>query len=336
MKYLHLFIAGICIISCTVYSCASGVDEAAAAILGKNSEAPVFLSCKAVSASEINFEFSLPVKVMSVFFNPEVKLEEVEDGSIVRVIYSEGPGPGEKLTADLLAEDENGNTINVLIPLMTRNDRIPNLIITELRTENSKPKSEFIEFKTLSEGNLGAMRIFVSGNNKEPLLYTFPPIEASKGEYVTLHLRTTESNCINELGKNLEESGGPDSSPTGRDLWIPGNTKLLHKTDVIYFLDQDDNVLDALMLSENNDPWWNKEYFAEAAEFLFSKNAWKSPDGKICGPAEAVQSTGTTATRTINRDETKSEKSGTALDWYITATSCATPGKPNNVKRYVP
>ena len=88
------------------------------------------------------------------------------------------------------------------------------------------------------------------------------------------------------------------------------------------------------MLSENADPWWNRDYFAEAAEFLFSKGAWQSTDGKISSPADAVRTAGTTATRTICRDETVGENSGTAAEWYITATSGATPGRPNDPRRY--
>jgi hypothetical protein len=88
------------------------------------------------------------------------------------------------------------------------------------------------------------------------------------------------------------------------------------------------------MLSENADPWWNKDYFAAAAEFLYNAAAWKSPDNKICGPSKAVQSTGTTLTRTICRDDISGKDSGTADDWYITVNSGATPGKPNNSKKY--
>ena len=333
-KKFNQILTGVILISCSVCSCATGLGENAASILGSSSEAPVFLSCKAVSETEINFEFSLPVKVKTLNFNPQIELESVEEGNTVIVTFSGGPGPGEKLTADLLAEDENGNTINVLVPLRTRNSKIPDIIITELRTEYSKPKCEFIEFKTHSKGNLGAIRVYVAGNSKEPLLYEFPPIETAAGEYITLHLRTMEDSNQNELGSNLSESGGVDSSAKGRDLWIPGSTKLLRKTDIIYFLDQDDNVMDAVMLSENKDAWWNKDYFSEAAEFLYSKNTWINPDGKICSPADVIQTVGTTVTRTICRDETLKLNSHAASDWYITATSCATPGMPNNLKRY--
>jgi len=335
MKYMHRLLAVICSFLCMGCSCATDGTEAAAQILGNSTEAPVFISCKAVSETEIEFRFSLPVTVTSLHFSPEIQPDEIENGSTVRVSFTGGPGPGEKVTVDLLAEDENGNTINVLVPFRTRNDKLPPLLINELRTEYSKPKCEYIELKTLEAGNLGALRVFIAGNYKVPMIYEFPSVEVLMGEYITLHLRTTDE-AINrdELGRNLDESGGVDASPTARDLWIPGSTKLLHKTDAVYLLDQDDRVVDAVMLSENADPWWNKDYFAEAAEFLFNAGAWKSPDNAICDPSKAVQSAGTTATRTICRDETLVKNSGTAADWYITANSSATPGKPNNPKRY--
>jgi hypothetical protein len=335
MKYMYSLLAVICSLFCTGCSSATGGTEAAAEqILGRNSKAPVFLSCKAVSETEIDFEFSVPVKVTSLHFTPEIQPDAIENGSTVRVSYNGGPGPGEKVTADLLAEDDNGSTINVFVHFRTRNNRIPSLLITEIRTEYSKLKCEFIELKTFKAGNLGALRVFIAGNYKAPLIYEFSPIEVAQEEYITLHLRTTEESNRDELGRNLDESGGTDSSPTGRDIWIPGSTKLLHKTDAIYLLDQDDGVVDAVMLSENADPWWKKDYFAEAAEFLYNAAAWKSPDNKICDPSKAVQSARTTLTRTICRDETPGKDSDTADDWYITVNSGATPGKPNNIKRY--
>jgi len=334
MKYLYFIVAGMCSIFCTCSSATGIGGDIANQVIGGKSESPVFLSCQAVSETEINFRFSLPVKVVSLHFEPEITLDEVEDGSTIRVTYSDGPGDGERLTADLLVEDDNGNTLNVLVPFLTRNNRIPPLLINEIRTEYSKPKCEFIELRTLQAGNLGALRLFIAGNYKAPMVYEFSPVEVAAGEYITLHLRTTEETNCDEMGHDLTESGGADSSTTARDLWIPGSSKLVHKTDVIYLLDQDDRVVDSVLLSESAEAWWNKDYFAEAAELLFKAGAWESADGKICSPAEAVPSSGTTLTRTICRDETLSEYSGTAADWYITANSSATPGKQNSTKRY--
>jgi len=306
--------------------------------LGGSSEALVFTECRAVSEEEIDFSFSRPVTVKSLSFEPTVNVASIEDGSTVKVRLNEIPKPGIEISAEILAEDPDKNTINVLIPFRTRNNRMPKLVINEICTENIKPKCEFIEFKTLTAGNLGAMKIVIKGNTKaaKQTIYEFKPVEVKKDEYIVLNLRTPETACKDEYGEDLAESGGTNSTPTSRDFWVAGNSKLIHKeASAIYVLDQDDKALAAVMISSDAASWWAKDYLAETAEFLFSQGAWKTVDGKISGPASAVNSTGTTNTRTICRDKTV-ENSNTPLDWYVTDTSNATPGKPNSEKRYVP
>jgi len=297
--------------------------------------ASVFLKCKAVSENKIEFEFSQPVKVKSLGFDPVLKVASIEDGSTVRVTLEENAAPGLLVNADLSAEDEHENTVKVRVQLRIKNNRMPALVINEVRTEYTKPKAEFIEFKIKTPGNLGAMRVFMAGGSQKPTVYEFSPVEVDEGEFVVLHLRKIEGECKDEYGGNLSESGGTDSSPNARDFWVPDVAKLINKTGVIYVLDQDDRVLDALMFSEKQDVKWTEDYLAEAAEFLYNSGAWKSASGKVCGPADAFSSVGTTNTRTLCRNE-NAEDTNTAADWYITVTSGATPGKSNNPKRYVP
>jgi len=149
-----------------------------------------------------------------------------------------------------------------------------------------------------------------------------------------LHLRTVEADSKDEYNGKIDESGGRDASPSAWDFWVSGNSKLIHKeASMVYVLDQDDRVLNAVMISTESQAWWGKEYFAEAAVFLHSQGAWKSADGQLPGPVDAARSTGTTNTRTINRDETV-ENTNTAADWYVTVTSGLTPGRANNTGRY--
>jgi len=333
MKYVSFVLIAICALLLSVCSCVSRGSDAAKLMLGV-SETPVFLSARAVSETEAQFQFSKPVTITSLRFSPQIQTEAIENGSTVTVSFSGSLEPGERITADLLAQDENGNTINVLVPFRARNDRVPALKITELRTDYSRPRAEFIELRTLEAGNLGALRVFIASNTRSPLVYEFPSVEVSRGEYITLHLRRMDDASRDELGSDLAASVGVDSSPTARDLWVPGTSKLLRRTDIVYILDQDDRVVDAVVLSENADPTWGRSHFADAAEFLFMAGAWKSADGMAIRPSDAVQTTGTTATRTINRDEALGENSRSASDWYITVTSGATPGRPNNPRRH--
>jgi hypothetical protein len=299
----------------------------------KTPPAAVFLRYEIVSETEIVFEFSQPVSLVSLDLKSGLEFDAIEEGSKIKIILAEPPKPALLIEVDLQVKDGHGNTVRKQVSFRTKNNRVPKMQINELRTESSKPKAEFIEFKMLSDGNLGGLRVYVAGNYKNPLLYEFASVEVKAMEYVVLHLRKLEEASRDELGESLDESGGTDSSPTGRDFWIPDSTKLLHKTDAVYVLDQDNGVLDAVMISEKSDPLWGKDYFTEAAEFLFRKGAWKSPAGTICSPADAVISSTTTLTRSICRDENV-ENTHTAADWYVTANSGATPGKENNIKRY--
>ncbi|MCL2271693.1 MAG: hypothetical protein FWC19_02670 [Treponema sp.] len=340
-----IFLQGACITLCicacaALGSCSTPDSAAAALMLGGSSQAPVFLGCRAVSNDEVEFEFSQPVKVTSLNFEPALKVLSVEDGSTVKVRLDESPQPGTLLTADLLAEDSGKNTVNVLVPFRSRNDRMPQLVINELRADysnsNSRIRVEFIEFKTKTAGNLGAMRVFFAGSSQKPEMYEFAPVETGSGEYIVLHLRKMEEACKDEYTSNLAESGGYPSSPEGRDFWFPGVDKLINKiAGYVYVLDQDDNVLAAVMHSEAPASWWTKDYLAQTAEFLHQKGAWTAADGGVCRPADAISTAGITATRTACRDET-AENTNTAANWYIVNTSGDTPGKKNNTERYTP
>jgi hypothetical protein len=303
-------------------------------ILGFSSEAPVFLACRPLSAREISFQFSLPVKVKSVNLEPPLPVESLSEGADVTLVLGENPTGGERFIADLLVEDHAGNTLNVLIPFRTRNDRLPGLLINELRTEYSRPRTEFVELKTLEAGNLGALRLYIAGN-AAPLVFEFPPAEAAAGEYIVLHLRTLDSDMgtANETGQDLALSKGNEAGSKARDFWIPDSAKLLHKTDAVYLVDQDDRIIDAVMLSETPDSWWSKEEFVQAADMLYRQDAWLSADGNIAGPPDAVISGKSTPTRSICRTENASDGNN-AGDWYITVNSGATPGGPNNPKHY--
>lgn len=308
-------------------SCSTGDGALLQGLLGGSSEAITFYHCRAVSENEIEFVFSKAVTVTSLNFVPELSVAAVENGSTVSVKLGENPDPGRLITAALLAEDENGNSINVLASLHSRNNRMPELMINELYTEysGSTRRTEFIEFKIKSDGNLGAMRVFIIGNSNaaRQTIYQFSPVEVKNGDYVTLHLRTIEPSAKDEYGDDLTESGGVNASPTGRDFWIPGNTKLFHKTAIAYVMDQDDRILGAVMISENPNLPWPKDYLAEAAEFLLEQGVWNG---------EPMSSRGKTATRSISRDETV-ENTNSAADWYLSVSSGFTPGSKNDPRR---
>ena len=321
-------ILNILLFSLLYSACSNAHESVIQRVLGINATAPVFINCKATSPTEVEFHFSTPVKVNSIYFEPEIAFEDISEGEVVTVNLKQQLLGGELITADILVEDSHRNTLNVLVPFRTRNDRMPTLIINEIRTEYSKPKVEFVEFRPQTSGNLGALRLFIASNGIDTPVFEFPPVEVRAGEYIVIHLRSIEEGLVNETGTNLGASKGTEAFSYARDFWIPDAKKLLRKTDAVFFMDQDDNVLSAIVLSENPDTWGTRQEIPKAVEMLVRKGAWSGTSLR-----DAFPSKGTTVTRSISRDE-KLSNNKRASDWYITATSGASPGSPNNPKRY--
>jgi hypothetical protein len=342
MKRLLFVVAGVAASLCACSS--SNIETTLQEAFGVNTRAsaPVFLGAHTVSATEICFQFSLPVAFVSARFSPDMEVEAVAEGTDIVITVSGDAAAGEHVTADILVEDEYKNTLHVLTSFRTRNDRLPSFVITEIRTETSKPKGEFVELKMSSDGNLGALRMFAATNGVDAPVFEFEPVEVKKGEYVVIHLRTYEDGSVNEDGTDVSAASATDALSTARDFWLPDAVERLRKTDAVFFLDQDDAVLDAILFSADG-TWGSKTYsgdIVKAARLLGGQGAWTTlsgdaPAGGVPAPEDAFSSANTTATRTICRRETAAD-TNTSADWYITVSSGATPGKPNNTGVYAP
>jgi hypothetical protein len=306
-------------------------EAALQGISGSSSEAPVFYGCETGADGSVSFNFSVPVTLESAYFDPPLEYDPRTNGETISFYFDTDLPGGERVTADLLVEDNQGNTLNVLIPFRIRNNRVPDFFISEIRTENSnmstnKPRTEFVELYIQSAGNLGALRLYAAGNNSgkglEAPIFEFPPVMVNAEEYVVIHTRTLpgQDGCRDETGSELGYSGGYEATP-GRDFWIPGSAARLHNTDAIFIVDQDDRIIDGILLCEKEEAWKND--IVQAAKQLAGQNAWDSSEA-----SSAVSTRKTTPARTVNRDTTKPD-SNTAADWYIKESSNESPGYPN-------
>ncbi|MDR1178793.1 MAG: hypothetical protein LBK64_08190 [Spirochaetaceae bacterium] len=314
-------------------ACACSPGAAPERILGLSTETPVFLGYRVPAEGIMEFRFSRPVSLRRIDFDPVSDAELLDAGELVRVRFGSALPGGSRVSVDILVEDEEGNTLEVLIPFRTRNDSLPVLVINEIRTEYSNPRCEFIELKTYTPGNLGALKV-VTAIEAEPI-YEFNPVEVGAGEYIVLHLRKKDSASLDETGGDLEASAGYEASGA-RDFWVPSDSELLRKTDGVALVDQDGAVLDGIVFSESTSGGWAKEEMARFAGFLNDAGAWlPAGDPPFISPAEAFSSQGSTSTQTLCRDEAVSDSDGPG-DWYIAARSQATPGRENSAKRYAP
>jgi hypothetical protein len=303
----------------------------------KSSSPPEFIFGKCISPTEAVIKFNVPVTVRSLFFEPDINVIDLEEGEEVKFTFDTELPLGARIVADIVVENADGDTLESILPFYTYNNRVPGLLINEIRTEYTKPKAEFIEFKVLSSGNLGAIRVFAAGMSNEKPIYEFKPIEVVEGEYFILHTRSPdEIDCIDEEGSDkglstTETANTKAELPlTVRDLWIAGSVKNLHKNDVIYIMNQDDDIIDAVAMYDSSDitKWPNDVKFIGAMELLIAKGAWDVPEGKSYIET-AFDSKSTTNTKPICRDETVSD-TNTMADWYIpTASSTQTPGFAN-------
>jgi len=208
------------------------------------------------------------------------------------------------------------------------------LQINELRTEipSVGKSAEFIEIKVVKGGSMEGLYLYSFFNNgQDSFIYIFPEIDVTAGEYITLHLRELEScSCWDELRDDLTISGGVDSCPTARDLWVSGNTKLLYKTDIVYIQDVNGKIMDAVIINEKPSASWNSNQarFAEIAERLFNAGMWQTDNGKIPTPLDAVNTSGigNNSYKTVSRYEGR-QNTHSAKDWFV--SNALTPGLPN-------
>ena len=285
-----LIFAGIAAVLALLFVLSCSTEGSLQRLLGGSASSVMFYGCKTPAEGEANFFFSREVKVVSLYFNPSMETEILDGRETVTVRFNSPLPGGSLVSADILVEDKDRNTLNVLVSFRTRNDRMPELVINEIRTAYSKPRVEFIELKVLSAGNLGAMRLFAV-YDKEEAIFEFPPVEVKKNEYIVVHTRSIEPGIVNELGTNLAESQGTDALSTARDFWMPGAMKL-HSTNVIYAMNQDDRIIDAVALVSGDYKW--KDSLTAAAVEMAGQGMWSGS-----GADDAVIVDGNTATRTV-------------------------------------
>jgi hypothetical protein len=231
-------------------------------------------------------------------------------------------------------EDEEGGDEEILPPEIEKLD-FAVLQINELRPEIAYvgDSTEYIEFKVIKGGGMEGLYLSIMINAQETFVYIFPPIDVETGEYITLHLRELDKyKCFDELREDeLSLSGGVDSCPTARDLWVTGNNKLLNKTGIVYLQDEYGRIMDAIVMIEKPGTAWNSNqaHFAGIMERFFKCGMWQAANGNKPTPLDAVDTSaiGKNYYKSVSRYEGR-ENTHSAKDWFV--AGYITPGKANN------
>ncbi len=238
-------------------------------------------------------------------------------------------------------KDSIGSTLTFTIGFSGYNARVPHVLISEVSTEYSKPRTEFVELYILEDGNLAGI-ILESASDGIEKNYIFPAVEVKKGEYVVVHMRTIEEGAVNELGSDTSLSVSKQSSIEGRDLWISSTDTRLSKNDVLLLRKRlNGELLDALVYTDGvKDSWPKDEMFTYVQEAVES-NVWQGG----LESSSAINIEKITSTRTLSRqniqeiavefDSGKRIFENSKENWIIVASSNASPGKDNSTNPYV-
>lgn len=222
-----------------------------------------------------------------------------------------------------VVEDSRGNSLSFSSGFSGYNDDLPEIVLSEVRTEYSKPKLEFVELYVLKDGNLGGMELEVYYGTKKNT-FIFPAVRVHEGEYIVLHMRTVEQT-EDEL-ESISSCTAADACPAARDMWFPSETKAIGKTGVILLRERENGALtDALLYAESGKSYWPNDGMKAAAQSAFLAGIWKEG----AETDQAVCSDKCTTTRTLSRQNYEEEG---AASWIVVATSSATPGARNSEK----
>lgn len=246
---------------------------------------------------------------------------------------------GKKYVLDTTLEDMKGNSVTLSIDFLGYNDRVPSLVLSEIRTKNksSSDKSEFVEIYALSSGNLSGLEI-VSAYDGEDKKYSFPAIEVKKGEYIVVHMRNDTEGCVDELDTNLRLATTSDSS-SARDLFAQNlnDGRFAAGSDIIAIRDgASKKILDCFVYVDpsKNNPW--PESLASFSDKVVDSKAWLDGDGNVDCSFESAFST-----TTLNRDahtvcrrgveSLGTENPGSSAgEWYeVSSSKEQTPGYRN-------
>ena len=216
-------IAGVVTAVCFPVTAAScRVSPEGITIIGGDYSSPKLLDFIVAGTDSLKFVFSDEIELDNLYVSPSaassdefarskvsmtsVDLEktDLENGVEYTLRMPEETECGIEYVVFAEAEDKRGNTLSFSTSFYGYNEMIPKLILSEVRTEASKPKPEFIELYCLTGGNTGGMVLEIAYNKSGSVKYTLPAADVSAGEYIVVHLRSYDdqkSLCVDETSE---------------------------------------------------------------------------------------------------------------------------------------
>ena len=305
---------------------------------------PDFLGIDTTDARTVVVRFDESVSPIkgAVSVAPEVQVAEVAaDGAALRIRLDRDQQIGADYTLEAAVSDGSGNSTTLLTHFYGFNPTVPRLVINEFTTQGSDTHPDSVELFAGEAGNLAGVCLYEGMSDVWDDRYVFPSVAVEAGEYVIVHFKP--QGIPQEISETTDRtaSGGYDSSPLAFDEWVSGGDGLSGNNGVLsLYSSPGGRLLDAVLYSNRTSTsdtdygGFGSKTLLDQATALAKAGAWSFAGDRIA-PEDAVNPTGSTATRSICRDSHSADTNGRS-DWHIVPTSGFTFGVQNSDAVYVP
>lgn len=304
---------------------------------------PVVTTVRFTSATRIEISCDTPLQRAALRTDPPTVISDSGiEGDMAWFELAEEVAIGSRYALFAALQGRNGHSAQVMRWAYGYNPRPVDMILNEVIMRGSGNNPDCLEFLVRSGGNLGGTAWYLGTSAVHDAAYIFPAVEVAAGDYIILHVRPEGlPEEQDELGADLALSGGKQSHPQARDLWLPEAVGLPSNNGVLtLYSSPDGELLDALLYSNRSSAsdtayrGFGTTKMLGWVDSLAEQGGWIG-EYELLRPEDAVSPEGSTGTRSVNRRYppvvTRSRS-----DWHIVPTLGATMGSQNSNEIYEP
>lgn len=293
---------------------------------GKDRRPPVLLALEASGESTLKCTFDEVTWCdrNATYCEPHTILSIIDGSPSIIIELSSKVEPGTQTHLTLRAYDQRGNSMCLSAPCWGKNERLPAILINEFTTKGSGNNPDRVELLILQDGNLAGLTFLDGIGSLYDSEFTFPAVEVKQGQRAVLEYSDYNSSDNEKLYYRIDAPGLGSNNGILTLYDAPGGA-----------------LIDALLYSNRTHDsdtaygGFGTKKVHERALLLQESGAWRCFDPLGIRPEDGIDSTYSTATRSMCRKE-ESEDTNSKEDWYVVPTGKASFGEPNSALVFEP
>ena len=305
---------------------------------------PVIISMTLRSAEELAVRFNEPVRLAGSppLHSPSIRgVTAAVFEHEVSFRFDDPPDPAQEHYVEAQVSDQVGNSLRFVARFYGLNPLVPAMVINEFTTKGSGNNPDIVEILVLSDGNLAGAVLYEGTPGNWANRYIFPSVDVTAGEFIVVHFRPQGiPEEIDEVDSKAT-SGGLLATPTAWDFWVVDATGLSSNNGALSLCENPlGGFIDAVLYSNRTSAsderyrGFGSAAVLERADEVVAAGHWTSA-GDAVAPEDAIDSTHSTATRSMSRGS-DSRDTNSKADWHITPTRGLSPGAVNTDEVYTP